>query len=210
MNFLDFLAYKWHATYRWKALDKGYNFALDLISIEGLHTKLWAPKVMRVPIVGISGLPLGVLGQNDIWVLVPWLGTKYIMRGKVVASPRFGLWWILWVCVCSWFVRAPKCSNYALINLLFVLCRSVWVIDLLVNLPSPHPEAPTHPSTPEVLRIRERAPTSSPFVVFTFGFAIESIKELGGASPRIFMFLYLVPTKPFMDDVRWTKIIQWW
>jgi hypothetical protein len=33
---------------------------------------------------------LGVLGQNDIWVLVPWLGTKYTIRGKVVASPK--LW----------------------------------------------------------------------------------------------------------------------
>jgi len=33
-----------------------------------------------------------------------------------------------------------------------------------------------------VLRTKERAPTLSPFVVFTFGFEIESIKELGGAS----------------------------
>jgi hypothetical protein len=32
-----------------------------------------------------------------------------------------------------------------------------------------------------VLRIRERIPTP-PFVVFTFGFAIESIKEFGGVS----------------------------
>jgi hypothetical protein len=36
-------------TYRWKALDKGYNFVLDLISIKGLHTKLWGPKVAGVP-----------------------------------------------------------------------------------------------------------------------------------------------------------------
>jgi hypothetical protein len=28
-----------------------------------------------------------------------------------------------------------KCSNYALINLLFGLCRSVLVIDLLITLP---------------------------------------------------------------------------
>jgi hypothetical protein len=32
---------------------------------------------------------LGVLGQNDIWVLVPWPGTKYTIRGKV-ASAKFG------------------------------------------------------------------------------------------------------------------------
>jgi hypothetical protein len=33
-----------------------------------------------------------------------------------------------------------------------------------------------------MLQARERAPTLSPFIIFTFGFTIESIKELGGAS----------------------------
>jgi hypothetical protein len=45
-------------TYLWKALDKGYNFALDLISIRGLH-RVMGPKVAKVPVVGISKLPLG-------------------------------------------------------------------------------------------------------------------------------------------------------
>jgi len=53
---------------------------------------------------------------------------------------------------------------------------------LLFNLPSPHLGAPARPSTPEVLRAREHAPIPSPFVVFTFGLIVESIKELGGAS----------------------------
>jgi hypothetical protein len=48
-------------TYHLKAHDEGYNFALDLISIRGLHVKLWAPKVAGVLVVGISGLPLGSL-----------------------------------------------------------------------------------------------------------------------------------------------------
>jgi hypothetical protein len=51
------LAFRWHATYCWKSCDKGYNFGLDLISIEGLHKKLWASKVAKVPILGISKLP---------------------------------------------------------------------------------------------------------------------------------------------------------
>jgi hypothetical protein len=55
----DFLVCRWHATYRWKPLNKGYNFALDLISIGSLHTKLWASKVMEVLISKILGLPLG-------------------------------------------------------------------------------------------------------------------------------------------------------
>jgi hypothetical protein len=57
----------------------------------------------------------------------------------------------------------------------------MWIIDLLVNLPSPHPEALTHPSTLEVLRAKEHAPTPSLSVLFIFGFVIKSIKELGGA-----------------------------
>ncbi len=55
----DFLGYKCHATYCGKALNDGYNFASHLISIKGLHTKLWAPKVAKVPSMRISRLPLG-------------------------------------------------------------------------------------------------------------------------------------------------------
>jgi hypothetical protein len=50
---------RWRATYHWKALDKGYNLALDLTLIRGLHIMLWAFEVAGVPILGISGLPLG-------------------------------------------------------------------------------------------------------------------------------------------------------
>ncbi len=73
-----------------------------------------------------------------------------------------------------------KCSSYALTNLLFGLCRSVWVIGMLVNRPSLNPGAPAHRSTPEMLQAKERAPTLS-FIV-TFKLIVESIKELGGAS----------------------------
>jgi hypothetical protein len=55
----DFLACTWRATYHWKDLDNRYNFDLDLILIEGLHTKLWGPKIMRVATLGISRLPFG-------------------------------------------------------------------------------------------------------------------------------------------------------
>jgi hypothetical protein len=100
-------ACKWCATYHWKSLNEGYNFSLDLISIGGLQRKLWAPKVAGVPTLGILA-HLGVSGQNAIWMLVPWLTTEYTIRGKVVASPKFGLWWVLWVRVCPWLVHAPK------------------------------------------------------------------------------------------------------
>jgi hypothetical protein len=51
-----FLMFKWRATYHWKSLDEGYNFAFDLISIRDVHKKLWAPKIAWVPTLGTSGL----------------------------------------------------------------------------------------------------------------------------------------------------------
>jgi hypothetical protein len=61
------------------------------------------PKLQESQIWEISRLPLGSPG------------TKYTIRGKVVASSKSKLWWVLWVHVCLWFVRAPKvfqlCTN---------------------------------------------------------------------------------------------------
>jgi hypothetical protein len=124
-------------TYPWKALDKGYNFSLDLILIRGLHAKLWAPKVAEVPVVRISGLPFGNPGTK--WHSGVGLVAMHIgyYKGESGVSPKFGPWWVLWVCVCLWLVNAPKCCNYPLTNLLFGLYRSMWVFEVLVNLPSP-------------------------------------------------------------------------
>jgi hypothetical protein len=114
MNHPDFLTCRWRATYCWKALDEGYNFASNLISIGGLHAKLWGHKVVTVSVVRISRLPPGSpgtichldvgLGQYAIWMWawdnMPFgRGTKYTIRGKVVASPKSGLWWALWIWV---------------------------------------------------------------------------------------------------------------
>jgi hypothetical protein len=45
----NLLTYRWHATYHWKYLNKGYNFVLDLTSIGGLKKKLWALKSHESP-----------------------------------------------------------------------------------------------------------------------------------------------------------------
>ncbi len=82
-------------------LDEGCNFALDLIIIEGLHTKLWAPKVKGIPAVGILRLPLGNPGTKchlDVGLMEKY---KVYYKGD------------------------QKCSNYALTNFLFGLCRSM-------------------------------------------------------------------------------------
>jgi len=122
-NLLDFLACKWCATYHWKAFNKSYNFVGNLTSIRGLHTKLWALKFMGVPILGISRLQLGSLSTKWHLGVGLWLGTKNIKSlGHGVSCE-------------SVFARGSsvhqKCSNYALTNLLFCLCKSVWVIDCL-------------------------------------------------------------------------------
>jgi hypothetical protein len=78
-----------------------------------------------------------------------WPCIEYNIRGKLVVCPKSGPWWVLWVCVCPWLVYAPKCSNYALTNLLFGLCKFVWVIEVLVNLPSPIPKLQHAPLPPK-------------------------------------------------------------
>jgi len=37
---------------------------------------------------------LGIPRQNEIWVLAPWPGIENAIRGKVVASPKCGRWWV--------------------------------------------------------------------------------------------------------------------
>ncbi len=77
---------------------------------------------------GNFGTPnLGVLRQNDIWVQTPWPCINNIIKGKVVASPKFELWWILWVYVCSWLVRAPKVLQLHTNQLV------VWFVQVHVN-----------------------------------------------------------------------------
>ncbi len=62
-------------TYHWNALDEGYNFVLDLISIGGLLVKLWRPKVAGVPTpytydvsyLGLTFESLKVLGVRHVY-----------------------------------------------------------------------------------------------------------------------------------------------
>ncbi len=74
---LDFLTCRWCVTYRWKIIDDGYNFVLNFISIKGVHAKLWAPKVVGVPVMKNSGLPFESLE-------IKWhLGVGHVARHKV-------------------------------------------------------------------------------------------------------------------------------
>ncbi len=82
------------------------------------------PKVMGFRVLESH---LGVSRQNAIWMWPPWRGIEYIIRGKVVASPKSRMWWVLWVRVCLWFLLAYRvlklCTNQ------FV----VWYVQIDVN-----------------------------------------------------------------------------
>jgi hypothetical protein len=91
-NHPNFLACRWRATYRWKAFNESYNLALDFILIEGLHAKLWACKVVGIPVVKILGLPSESSGTKchlDVGLMERH---KVYYKGKVVASPKSGPW----------------------------------------------------------------------------------------------------------------------
>jgi len=60
----DLLSCRQRATYRWKALNESYNFALERTSIRGLLAKLWGSKFAGVPIGANSGLPCGSPGRE--------------------------------------------------------------------------------------------------------------------------------------------------
>jgi hypothetical protein len=73
-------------TYRWKALNEGYNLALDLTTIRGLHRKLCALKIVRVLVVAISKLPFGSPGTKKPFGCGPCGEAQSILKG--------GRWWL--------------------------------------------------------------------------------------------------------------------
>jgi hypothetical protein len=128
-NRSDFLAWRWRATYCWKVLNKGYNFALDLISIGGLRTKLWGSKVTRVPTLAISRLPSGNPETKS------HLDVGLVERHRVHYKGEGGGFPQVWAVVnlvspsCVWLILALKVRQLCTNHLILILCRSVWVIN---------------------------------------------------------------------------------
>jgi len=48
-----------------------------------------------------------------------------------------------------------KCFNHALTNMLFGLCKLMWIIDPFVIRPNPHTKVLARPFTPKVLRTKD-------------------------------------------------------
>ncbi len=150
----------------WHIVGKLLTRAITLLCNWRFARKVMGPQSRGSPSCGISGLPLG---KKTIWMCPPWRGAKYTIRGKVVASPKSELWWLLWVRVCSWLILAPKVFQLCTNHLVLVLCRSLWVIEAcqFFLVPSRSSITPLYPS--KVLQAREHAPTPCSSVVFCLG-----------------------------------------
>ncbi len=104
----DFLGCSWCVTYCWKTLDESYNFASNLISIWGFHTKLWAPKVAGVPTLGILGLSLGSFGTKWHLGVGPMAKHRIYYKGK---SGGFHQVRVVVSFVSSWLLVARLCTK---------------------------------------------------------------------------------------------------
>ncbi len=164
-NHLDLLACRWCATYHWKTIDKGYNFALNLTSI----TRSYGPtKLRKSQFWEFHNFQLG--SPMTKWHLGVGPTTRhkeYYKGGRWWLPPSPGCGESCESVVAHGLFVHQNCSNYALTNLLFSLCRSVWVIDLLVILLNPHLETSSHLSTPKVFWAKEHATIFYPSVIFT-------------------------------------------
>jgi hypothetical protein len=81
--------------------------------------KIMGPQSCWSPNLKILGLPLGSPGTKCHLDVGPVVATEYIIKGKVVASPKSRSWWVLWVRVCPWLVLTPivlqLCTNQLIV-----------------------------------------------------------------------------------------------
>jgi hypothetical protein len=131
------------ATWRWKDLDKGYNFGLDFVAIGLCSRELWQFKV--------SGVPTGQFRESQEFV--PF-GCS--LHGELQRILYGGRWWLLpspgrgesCVSKCPWQVPTPKGVPNAKLTSRgwFFGCKITQA--KLLPLPSLIPGLPTQPSTP--------------------------------------------------------------
>ncbi len=155
------------ATYRCKALNKGYNFALNLIVIGGMHMKLCAPKVAESQLWEFRDSHSGVPGQNGHLDVAPVERCKVYYKGKGGGFPQVRAVVSLVNSNCPWLVLAPKMLQLCTNHFVLVLCKFAWVIEAcnFFLVPFQSSNMPLYPS--KVLRARERAPTPYSSIVFS-------------------------------------------
>jgi len=128
------------AKWRWKDLNKGYNFSLDLVTIKLCNRELWAPKV--------PGLQLGSPGKNSHLDVASAERCREYYMGEGGGFPQVRA--VVSLVVQSAPVACPNTQR----------CPGMWTnprvvsfgcrfkLDLLVPLPSLIPRLLARPSTP--------------------------------------------------------------
>jgi len=89
------------ATWRWKDLDKGYNFGSDLVAIQLRSRELWQFKVSGVPprqFRDSIGTPFRESQQNvPFWCLLRGVTQSILLGVRWWLTPESGPWWVLCV-----------------------------------------------------------------------------------------------------------------
>jgi hypothetical protein len=176
-----------------KILTRATNFGLDLISIKGLHTKLWGSKVAGIPALATLGLPFGSHGTKSHLDMGLVERHRVYYKGEGGGFPQVRGVVNLVSLSCPWFVLTSKVFQLCTNHFVLVLCRSVWVVEAcqFFLVPSRSSSTPLYPS--KVLRTRERAPTFDYFVVFTLDSLLSLSRSLGVRHfPYISCWVYFI------------------
>ncbi len=122
-----------YATYLWKALNEGYNFASDCTSIRGLVVKLWGSKVAGEK----SHLDVGPMERCKVYYKREGGGFPQV---RAVVS--------LVCSCCSWLVLTPKVLQLCTNHLVWVVRRPVRMSETcqLFLVPSRSSNTPLYPS----------------------------------------------------------------
>jgi hypothetical protein len=70
--------------------------------------KLWASKVVKIPISSISRLPTWESWDKMTFGCKPCGRHREYYKGEGGGVPQVWAWWVLWVRACPWLVHAPK------------------------------------------------------------------------------------------------------
>ncbi len=125
----------------------------------------------EVLIVKIAGLPTWESWKRHHLDVTFMVCHKKYYKGEGGGFPQvWGMMSFLNPCMPTASSMHQKCCNYALTNLLFDLCRSLRMIDLLVIHPSPHPESLACPSYPQ--NALNQGPYCNSFFLHCFHFGI--------------------------------------
>jgi len=132
----DLLVFRQRATYRWKALDKSYNFASYHTLIQGLLAKLCGSKVAGVP------------GEKSHLDVGPVERCRVYYKGEGDGFPQVRAVVSLVCPCCPWLVLVPKVFQLCINHLVWVVCKPVWVNEAcqLFLVPSRSSNMPLYPS----------------------------------------------------------------